>query len=112
MMECGIEADSICYNSVIDACAKAKDVQGAEKWAQMMLDTKVLPTTVTYYSVINACAKCLDGSRTMKWRARCWSRGCGRRSSATTPSWALAPRWATPRARSNGSHGWSTRASR
>ena len=67
MTQSGIEADIICYNAVIDACAKARDAKGAEQWMKQMLVKGVVANTVTYNAVINACAKVGDAACAEKW---------------------------------------------
>eukprot|EP00913_Durusdinium_trenchii_P006562 g6165.t1 len=48
-------ADSVVYNSMINACAKAGDIERADHWLERMLQAGVKPDDKTYNSLMHAC---------------------------------------------------------
>jgi len=52
----------VTYSSMIDACAKVGDRDGAERWHRRMLERGLQPNGHTLSSVITACARAGDAS--------------------------------------------------
>merc|ERR1719476_242417 len=57
MTDQGVEANVITYSAVIDACAKAGNLERAEYWLGEMTNRGICPNAHSYSAVINACAK-------------------------------------------------------
>ena len=47
MLKVGVEANTISYNTVIKACAEARDVARAEYWLSTMLKAGVEANTIS-----------------------------------------------------------------
>merc|ERR550514_1772243 len=63
----GQSPNSVSYNIVIDAFAKANDSGGAEKWLSKMKEAGLSPSAVSYNAVIHACARAGDVERAAGW---------------------------------------------
>jgi len=70
MEDAGIRGDTISFTAAINACARAGDVQRAEKWMAKMLEASVEPNAITFNAVIAACAKAHNGKRCEEWLER------------------------------------------
>lgn len=55
------------YTAVLTACAKAGDVERAEKWMQRMQVTGASATVYTYSAMFSACAKAKDATKAKFW---------------------------------------------
>ena len=62
-----MEANAICYNAMIDVCAKAGDISKAETWLQKMSDAGHKPDEISYNAVIDACSKAKDINSAEQW---------------------------------------------
>ena len=67
MLDNGIPANVINYNAVIDACAKAREVDKAGGWLTKMLEQGSEADVVSYTVVIVACAKVGLHERAHAW---------------------------------------------
>lgn len=66
MVAAGVEADALCYNAVIHACAETGLVDEATRMLKAMQGVHGLkPTLVTYNSLIHCCAKKGFGARAL-----------------------------------------------
>ena len=63
MMEAGVEANTISYNTVIKACAEAHDLARTEHWVSKMIEAGGEANTISYSTVIMACAEARDVPR-------------------------------------------------
>merc|ERR1711988_1763119 len=61
------EANVVSYSSVISACARKGDKDGAAKWLARMLGSGIEADSICYNAVIDACAKAKDASGAEKW---------------------------------------------
>jgi len=52
---------------MINACAKANNVAGAEKWLKAMRAAGIVPDGVSYSTVIHACASVQEPLRAEEW---------------------------------------------
>jgi len=62
-----IESNVVSHSSMIDACAKAGDPQGAELWHKRMLEDGVEPNAHSFSSLVSACAKAGDVTAACQW---------------------------------------------
>merc|ERR1740130_2553043 len=67
MVRVGSTPNIITFNSLIDVCAKAGNVEMAEKLWGSMLDSGLEPTSVTYNMILNACAQAHEGQLAERW---------------------------------------------
>merc|ERR1719265_1456189 len=63
MLQQGVEVNVICYNAVINACARVGNVTRAEKWLQELTNAGIEADAISYNAVIDACAKAGDAAR-------------------------------------------------
>ena len=93
MLDQGLTPNAVGFSAMIDACAKASDLAGAELWHTRMIEADIEASNHSFGPMISACAKAggvdkdealLDqmarpGRRVNKGRGRwvSWSR-CGR----------------------------------
>ncbi|CAK9019997.1 unnamed protein product [Durusdinium trenchii] len=66
---CTEAADSVVYNSMINACAKAGDIERADHWLERMLQAGVKPDDKTYNSLMHACGRNGNPERAELWYA-------------------------------------------
>lgn len=55
------------HSSMIDACAKAGDPQGAELWHKRMLEDGEKPSAHSFSSLVSACSKAGDVTAACQW---------------------------------------------
>merc|ERR550514_2450332 len=67
MIDSGIEANTVCYNSVINAWARAGDVEKAEVWLTKLAESKGKASANTYNILLNACARAGDVEKAEAW---------------------------------------------
>merc|ERR1719424_2803581 len=68
MQHIGAKPSVICYGALIGACAKAGDVDGAEKWLEGLAGAGLgKPNTICVNMTISACAKSGDCARAEAW---------------------------------------------
>ena len=70
MLDRGIEPNVVIFGALINACAKASNLQRAEYWHHRMLEMNVTPNVRSYSAVINACAKAGKASEAVGWLER------------------------------------------
>ena len=58
---------TISYNTVITACAAARDETRALRWLSTMLEANVEINTSSYNTVIQACSEARDEARAEHW---------------------------------------------
>ena len=56
MLKAGVVADTISYNTVIEACAEAREVAKAQHWLCMTWKAGVEADAISYITVIEASA--------------------------------------------------------
>ena len=69
-MEKSVEADSVSYNTLIDAYAKSRDIAGAERALARMEQKGVAASVVSYSTVVGAYAKRGDTAGAERARRR------------------------------------------
>merc|ERR1712130_608226 len=52
-----VTPDAVCYNSLMNGCAKRSDAFGAEAWYVQMVRTGVTPTDTAYNIMVNVHGK-------------------------------------------------------
>ena len=52
MMKAGVQADTISFNTVIEACAEAGEVARVEHWLSEMTQAGVEPDSTSYNTVV------------------------------------------------------------
>ena len=67
MIGFGIEPNVISFGAVINACAKACNLQRAEYWHSRMVEFGIRPNLRSYSAVINACAKAGKADQAEQW---------------------------------------------
>jgi len=77
MVDAGVEADTVTYNTVINACARVGDAEQAEDWMRHMVENGVSPGQLTFNSMLNACAQAGDIPRCEKWLSKMRGHGLG-----------------------------------
>merc|ERR1719443_266249 len=81
MIKSGVAANTVTYNSVINACAKAGQLHRAEEWLEKLVsqaaggppglcDEKVAPDVISYNTVVTAHAKAGDVQKAESWAER------------------------------------------
>jgi len=63
------------YTTVIDACAKAGDMDRAEFWMKHLLDAGRKLDVVSYCAMIDACAKSGDSKKASQWHKKMQANG-------------------------------------
>jgi len=63
MLKAGGVADINSYNTLIKACAEARDVAIGVHWLSLMLKAVILANTFSYLTMIRACAGARDTAR-------------------------------------------------
>merc|ERR1719160_1221654 len=69
MRDDGVEANTIVFNALLDACAKTMDVCRAERWFTEMQQSGCELTPASFNTMINTCAKCGDLPGAERWEA-------------------------------------------
>ena len=82
VMEAGVKADVVSFNTVITACAKAGDVDRAEGWLCTMQEAEVKPNKISYHSVIEALAEAGTVTRAEHWLLEMMESGEGADTSS------------------------------
>lgn len=75
MEEQGTRVTLAAYTTVIDACAKAGNMDRAEFWMQHLLDAGRKPDVVSYCAMIDACAKSGDAKKACEWHRKMQANG-------------------------------------
>jgi len=60
-------ANAVCFNMMINLCAKQKQTKDAQMWMRKMLDSDVKPDAASFNSTIDACARAGDTSKAEFW---------------------------------------------
>merc|ERR1719473_973181 len=63
MLQKGVQPNAHSFSAVINACAKAGDIQSAIRWLDKMEDAGIAADVVVYSTVLDACAKVGDADR-------------------------------------------------
>ncbi|CAK0807867.1 unnamed protein product, partial [Prorocentrum cordatum] len=70
MVRMGMKPNIVTFNSLIDACAKTRNLPLAiEVWG-IMSDEQVAPNHITYNTMINACSQACDAQKAVEWLQR------------------------------------------
>ena len=69
MMKADVVADTISHNTVIKACAEAREVAEAQHWLSEMMNAGVQANPTRYNPVMAACAVARDLARAEHWRS-------------------------------------------
>ena len=75
MIRKGLKPNTITYNSLIDACSKAPDVQRAEYWFGQMSANGFPPDVISFSSMINSCAQCGMAAAAERWLSKMEDQG-------------------------------------
>merc|ERR1719213_1552332 len=67
MESSGVAPTLLTFNSLINACSKAKSLPRAEGWLAAMRSRGVSPDAVSYSTVIHACATEQNAKRAERW---------------------------------------------
>jgi len=60
-------ANAVCFNMMINMCAKQNRTKDAQMWMRQMLETGVKPDAASFNSTIDACARAGDTSKAEFW---------------------------------------------
>jgi len=71
MLKDGVPANTVIYNTVINACAKNGRLERAETWLQRLAsEPRLQPDVISYNTLVGACAKAGDAQMAEKWMTR------------------------------------------
>merc|ERR1711869_90753 len=57
MLRASVEPNLVSYNALLDVCAKASDVRGAERWVPVMIGRWVTGDVQTFTALVETCAR-------------------------------------------------------